>query len=263
MLEARKLSIVRGGRTLLDRVSLALGTAAVTAAVGPNGAGKSTLVKALAGELRPACGEVLLDGLPLARYGAAGLAARRAVLSQASGLAFPFTVLEVVRLAFSSGVQGPRALRDAAAAAALAEVGLNGFAPRLYQQLSGGEQQRVQLARVLCQVSAGASGSSRFLLLDEPTSSLDIAHQLGLAQLLKRRAPQGLGVLVVLHDLNLASFVADRLVMMRDGRIVADGPPAEVVTAETIEAVYGLPLKLFHAAGSDPPYVLPQAVGAG
>jgi len=260
MLKAENLTVERGGRTLLGPLSLAIAPGEVTVVAGPNGAGKSTLLKSLAGELKPSGGDATLDGRSLRSFGAASLAHRRAVLPQTSHLAFPFTVVEVVRLAFSVR-RGGRAELDAKALAALEQVDMAGFSHRFYQQLSGGEQQRVQLARVLCQLEAPEpSGPPRYLLLDEPTSNLDIAHQLQIHRIARERAEAGFGVLAVLHDLNLASLAADRLVLLADGRVAADGPPEEVLTEETVERVYGLPMRVMRAEGTGLPVVLPLAL---
>ncbi|MCX5478144.1 heme ABC transporter ATP-binding protein [Kaistia geumhonensis] len=260
MITAEDITIRAGGNVLIDRVSLALRPGSVTAIVGPNGAGKSTLVRALTGEIAPAAGRVAIDGEDLARLAPRALAARRAVLPQASSLAFPYTVHEVVRL-------GVLAARDRRAAndrvvAALSAVDLSGFGGRLYQQLSGGEQQRVHLARVLCQLPEPCpGGQAAWLFLDEPTSSLDLRHQLMALAAAQRFARAGGGVVAVLHDLNLAARHADRIVVVRKGRIAADGPPAEVLTAGLIEDVFGVALAV-GLTGDGTPYVLPHGIAA-
>ena len=169
MLEAESITVSAGRRDLIRDVSLAIEPGRITAIIGPNGAGKSTLMRAITGEIAPRLGEVRLDGTPIGRLPAGRLATRRAVLPQSSSLAFPFTVHEVVRL----GVGG---LRDARAVQrrvgeALERVDLAGFGGRFFQELSGGEQQRVHLARVLCQVwEPVREGEPRYLFLDEPTA---------------------------------------------------------------------------------------------
>ena len=169
MLQARNLSVAIDGKPIVDRVDFAARAGEVTAIVGPNGSGKSTFLKALCRDL-PYSGEVVLNGRNLAELKAYKVAAMRAVLPQASLLTFPFTVHEVVRMGLTTGVSGldPRA-EAMLPAEALARVDLAGFGGRMYQSLSGGEQQRVQLARVLCQVwQPVLDGEPRFLLLDDP-----------------------------------------------------------------------------------------------
>ncbi len=240
MLSATDLHVTAGRAHLLRGVSLKARPGLVTAIIGPNGAGKSTLLKCLTGESRPAKGQVLLDGVDIATLRAHELAGRRAVLPQSSALSFPFTVAEVVGL----GLRGRRrnaTLCSEISAKALDLVGMSAHAHRHYQTLSGGEQQRVHLARVLSQVwEPCANGIANYLLLDEPTSSLDIRHQLDVLELAGDFARRGGGVVVVLHDLEMARLYADHLVVLQRGTVVASGASEAVVTPELIASVYDL-----------------------
>ena len=257
MIGCASIAVRRAGRTLLRDVSLSLRPGAVTVVIGPNGAGKSTLLKVLSGELLPDEGRVFYDGTDLSRFTPPELARRRAVLPQSTALAFPFTVLEVVRM----GAVAQGALRpDEAARKALAKVGLAGFEGRAYTMLSGGEQQRVQFARTLAQLPDPVDGaSSRVLLLDEPTSSLDLGHQIAVLETARDFAAAGGTVLAILHDLNLAAEFADHLVVLHRGGVVASGPAHSTIDDPTIASVYGIA----GAVGRLPPgrmaYVLPQA----
>ena len=242
MLEAASVVLARGGRRVLDDVSLALGPGGLVAVCGPNGAGKSSLFALLAGELRPDRGTITLDGRPLAAFSAAALAAERAALEQSPSLSAPFTVRGLVALGLAAV---PRAELDepALVVRALAAAGVAEIADRPADRLSGGERARAHLARVLAQLWAGrAAGGGRYLLLDEPTASLDIAHQLALMEAARAEAGAGAGVLVVLHDLNLAAAFADRVVLLDAGRIVAAGAPAEVFESARLTAVYRTPI---------------------
>jgi iron complex transport system ATP-binding protein len=257
--------IVAGyGRTpVLAGLSATIAAGELAVVVGPNGAGKSTMLKVATGEIPPHSGRVLLDGRPLGAIPAALLAERRAVLPQSSELAFPFTVLEVVRLGLDA--RGRRISGNPAelVARALARVDLTGFGGRRYQELSGGEQQRVQLARVLLQAGPPvAAGVPRFLFLDEPVSNLDIRHQLAVLEIARDFARAGGGVLAILHDLNIAAAFADRLIVMKAGAIVGDGPPATVLTDALIERVFELPLRVGRVPASAVPFVLPQTAVA-
>jgi iron complex transport system ATP-binding protein len=250
------VTVRRGGKTLLDGVSLALSEGESVALVGPNGAGKSTLLRTLSGELTPQSGRVRLRGRKLSDYSPRELALHRAVLAQSISIAFPFRVAEVVRMGAGDG----RSARiDERVAAALAEVDLGGFRDRVVTTLSGGEQQRTHFARVLVQLGCGETvHGPGLLLLDEPTASLDLRHQLDLAASVRRCATRGVAVLAVLHDLNLATLFADRIIVLESGRIVADGPPAEVVTDAMLDRVFGVTA----AVGRVPtglPFVLPHA----
>jgi iron complex transport system ATP-binding protein len=245
MILARNITVQASSRLLVNDVSLDVARGTVTALVGPNGAGKSTLLKVLAGDVRHQHGEVTLDGRPLGAWKAADAALRRGVLPQESGLAFPFTALEVVLMGRTPHVSGGETAHDYAIAdQALHAVGLGGFSERLYPTLSGGERQRVQLARVLAQIWEHDDSYGRSLLLDEPVSSLDLAQQQRVLLLARKFASDGAAVLVVLHDLNLASQYADRIALMRAGRLVAAGTPREVLTAEIIQAVFGVAVQV-------------------
>ncbi len=260
MLEVQNLTVRAGKRAILDRVSLKVRPGELTVVVGPNGAGKSTIMKAVTGELRPAEGTITLEGRSIGAYPAYEMASRRAVLPQASSLAFPFTVHEVVRLGTSGAM--PAADRAARVAAALTRVDLNGFGGRFFQELSGGEQQRVHLARVLCQVwEPVVDGVPRYLFLDEPTASLDLRHQLLTLDTARAFAAAGGGVVAILHDLNLAALYADKIIVVSAGRIAADGAPREVLTDAMMREVFGVSV---HVGGvpADAPFILPHTARA-
>ena len=175
MLEAREIVLERRGRRLLGGIDLTIAVGRVTAIIGPNGAGKSMLLRVLAGELSPTGGIVRLDGKELSTFSAAQLSRRRAVVPQSTNLSFPFTVVEVVRLGASvPGFDGVRTRAHEIADQALNTVGLANFSNRLYNELSGGEKQRVHIARALCQLDAAHRNADEttILMLDEPTSSL-------------------------------------------------------------------------------------------
>ncbi len=263
MFVADNISIHFGDRPVLCDVSLALRRGELVVILGPNGAGKSTLLKILTGDLEPDTGSISFDGRPLASIAARDLAQMRAVLSQSTGLNFPFTVLEVVRLGLEAaqGGMGPREMTSLLRRA-LEAVGLSGFEGRLHQQLSGGEQQRVHLARVLCQAWAGRPDGSGFLLLDEPVSSLDIRHQLQTLEAVRRHVAGGGGALMILHDINLAALYADRLIMMAEGRVIREGEPASILDRTAIRAVYGVDMPVVTAPESGRPFALLNRPGA-
>ncbi len=266
MLEAHGIAVERSGRKLLDGVSVEIAPERVTAIVGPNGAGKSTLIKVLAGEIAATHGDVLLDGRNLKTFRAAELAARRAIVPQSTFLSFPFSVIEVVKLGASvPGFDQNPEHSARIAADALSDVGLTEFRDRLYSELSGGERQRVHVARALCQLNAGArrQGQTAVLLLDEPTSSLDLSHQgLVLAEA-RSQADEGRAVAVVLHDLNLAAAWADEIVLMGSGRIAARGAPAEIFRDDLLSAVFGCPIRANVPPPAGTPYMLPHFLRSG
>lgn len=256
---ARNLCLRIRDKTILDRVSLTARAGAVTAIAGPNGSGKTTLLRALTGEDHVE-GRITLNDLPVNPACSARLASLRGVLPQASRLAFPFKVLEVLRIGHSAG---PHANRTDIPARALGAVGLPGYGNQYYQELSGGEQQRVQLARVLCQVWVPVMGGQpRWLFLDEPVSSLDIGHQLAIMQLVRAYADSGGGVIAVMHDLNLTAMFADHVTILKSGRVAASGTAHEVMTDTVLSDIYGVRVSANSAPGPDTPFVLPQATHA-
>jgi iron complex transport system ATP-binding protein len=263
MIETRNVRVSLGGRPILHGIDFTARVGEITAIVGPNGSGKSTFLKALSGDL-DSTGEIRIDGRDLHSmkpWQAAGL---RAVLPQATSLSFPFTVREIVRLGLMGGLSGVaggelEALPDRA----LEKVDLAGFAGRHYQELSGGEQQRVQLARVLCQVwEPVLDGRPRFLFLDEPVSSLDIKHQLVIMDVARDYARRGGAIIAVLHDLNLTAMYADRMMMLHEGRVAAFGAPTDLLTDELIESVFDCRLRVGVTPTGRTPFVLPQSFQA-
>lgn len=238
-LVAEEVSVDRGGRDALAGVSLSLRSGAVTVLAGPNGAGKSTLMAVLSGDLTPRRGRVLLDGTDLREWPAARLARRRAVMPQETLLTFAFTAEEVVRLGRHPNAPGRSAggNDDEVVAASMRKTETTDLRHRLFPTLSGGEKARVTLARVLAQ-------ESPLLFLDEPTASLDPRHQHLVMTTARRAADVGGAVLIVLHDLNLAATYADAVVLLKAGLVHAAGAPAEVLTAETLEDVYGAPFRV-------------------
>ncbi len=270
MLEVKNIEVDLGGVTVLHDLSLRVCSGEVVSVVGPNGAGKSTLFAAMSGALKPRRGVVELDRQALSAWPSRTLARKRAVLPQHSELTFPFRVLEVVLLGRSpyAGFSSHE-IDLAIARLALLETETLHLADRVYTTLSGGERQRVHLARVLTQIEfcdleprtsrcdPGPSESDeRFLLLDEPTSSLDPAHQHMTLQTAVRAAERRIGVVTVLHDLNLAAMYADRIVMLKQGRIIAQGTPAEVLTEALIEKVFELPVSVVLHPKRGCPYVI-------
>lgn len=235
-----QLSYSSGRQTsvpVLHNIQLQVSRGEVVVILGPNGAGKSTLLKVASGEILPHAGEVLLNQQSLTTLSPAEKALQMAVLPQHSLLNFPFTVEDVVMLGrtpHNTGLAVDREIVTAALECADAHY----LRTQIYTNLSGGEKQRVQLARVLAQVWQSENERGRIVILDEPTSALDYAHQLLVAKVLRQRAGQGCAVLTAMHDLNLAASCADRLVLMRCGEILAQGTPDEVLQEELLQQVF-------------------------
>ena len=250
--EAEAVRVHLGGRPVLDGVDVRVRAGEVLALVGPNGAGKSTLLGALAADVPAAEGVVRVHGRPVSAWSAPELALRRAVLPQTAALSFPFPVEEVVRMGRAPWAGDERADEDDAVVAdAMARTEVTGFAGRPFSALSGGERARVALARVLAQ-------RAPLLLLDEPTAALDLRHQELVLRLCRERARAGDAVVVVLHDLALAAAHADRVAVLRAGRIAADGPPAEVFAEELLSEVYDQPVEVLPHPRTGALLVLPR-----
>lgn len=259
MLQAHGIAMQRGERQILSDIDLSLPAGQVIGVLGANGAGKSTLLAALAGELSPSTGRITLNGRPLSAWPAAELARCRAVLPQSPSLQFDLPVATVIGMgayphARHTRTGAPRTdSRDTARAAiaedqrilqrVLALADVQDLYERRYRLLSGGEQQRVHLARVLYQLLLARQGHDeyRVLMLDEPTASLDPRHQLHLLSAVHTLAhEENVAALVILHDLNLAAGCCDRLLLLGQGRVAACGTPAQVLTPDTLRQVYGV-----------------------
>ncbi len=239
LLEARDLVARYGrGRAALDGVTCAARGGELLAVVGPNGSGKSTLVRVISGLLRPERGEVTVDGRPLARWTRADLAGVLAVVPQGEAVAFPLRVDEAVMLGRYARLgpwAAPGARDRAAVAEALARCDVAGLADRTVETLSGGEWQRVRLARALAQ-------GPRVLLLDEPTTSLDVRHEMELFELVRRLVDGGLAGMVITHHINLAARYADRILLLSAGRVAGEGTPGAVLREDTLRAVFDWPV---------------------
>ena len=238
------------GRQVLSGVDLELRQGECVALVGPNGSGKSTILRLLTNRLEPQSGVVTLDGVEVARLKRFALARAVALVAQEPQTPEGFLVEDVVAMGRTPhlGLFGaPSELDRLAVDVAMRDTNTSSLAGRRVETLSGGERQRVVLARVLAQ-------RARYLLLDEPTNHLDLRYQLELLAFARREATRGTGVLLVLHDLNLAALVADRLLLLAEGAILADGTPAEVLDAGLLRLAYGADLSVL--AGESGPVVV-------
>jgi iron complex transport system ATP-binding protein len=237
-LAAESLVLARGGRTVIENLSVRLVPGEITAIVGPNGAGKSSLLLGLAGLLPPLAGRVTLEGAALAALAPRDRARAIGYLPQSPDIAWDVAVEALVAL-------GRLPWRDRGTEhieAALAALDLEALRHCPVSRLSGGERARVLLARVL-------AGTPRWILADEPLAALDLAHQIALIAHLKTCAKEGRGVVVVLHDLAVAMNHADRVLVLKDGRLVAKGPPREALQPEVIARAWGVAAQWLGAPG--------------
>ncbi|ETN91944.1 Hemin import ATP-binding protein HmuV [Gammaproteobacteria bacterium MOLA455] len=254
-LRAENISLHLSGFDLLRNVTVQVEAGKVTAIVGPNGAGKSSLLRVLTGELAPTKGSISFNQRDLNDWPVQQRAQMLAVLPQHSLLNFPFTANEVVALGRIPHQTGT--LKDAEIIdQALKLVDAEYLQKRFYTQMSGGEKQRVQLARVLAQVWLPCAAGEQILVLDEPTAAFDLAHQQLTLEIVRQLAEKGVGVVMVLHDLNLAARCADKLVVFDGGLVAAQGTPEEVLSEQLIDQVFGVKAMIARHPVTNKPLVI-------
>ena len=254
-LRAHKLSLSYGKHRVIDELSVDIDPHQTTVVIGPNGCGKSTLLSALAGLLHPVSGQVSLNGKPVNKWGRKALARQLAFLPQQPQAPQEISVRDLVahgrfahRRPFAPQSEDDHAAIDWA----LQVTSTRGFSERTFGALSGGERQRVWIALALAQ-------SPRMLLLDEPTSFLDVGYQYQVLDLLRSLdGDQRPGLLMVLHDINQASFYADRIIALKAGRIIADGPPEEVITRSNVQTLFGVDMRIMRSEKAGRLYCLPE-----
>jgi iron complex transport system ATP-binding protein len=245
-LTVRSLQFLRGERRVLDDINVRFDSGCVTAVLGPNGAGKSTLLSIVAGLLKPASGAIDLDDRSTLTMQPSARARCIAFLPQSPEIAWPIDVETLVGLARIPFHGVTSAVDDAAAVArAMESTQVAQWSKRIVTTLSGGERARTLLARIL-------AGEPEWILADEPFAGLDPSHQFEAADLLCAFARGGRGVVLTIHDLTLAARIADRIIILQDGRIVADGAPAEALTPANLRSVYGIDAEWIHPAGHAP-----------
>lgn len=259
MLCAHHVSLVKQGTQILSDVSLDVAPGTLTAILGANGAGKSSLLSILAKEQRATRGYTSLDGIHLDEWPASKLALKRAILPQSSNLSFPFTALEVVLMGRAPHRGLTKDIDDNTIALhALERMGMAHLKDRSYLKLSGGERQRVHMARVLAQLLPLRSDQASYLLLDEPTASLDLAHAHALLHIARTLCTQNVGVVVVLHDTNLAACYADSILLLKHGRTITQGTPGDVLTTEMMQHTFALDTIIMEHPELDRPLVVPR-----
>ena len=253
MISLRQVSFSYSDTPVLHHIDLVVEKGEMVALLGPNGSGKTTLIKLLSGVLRPTAGEVHLDGSILSRLKRREVAQRVAVVPQQFSMPFAFTLREVVLLGrtpfhslFSDeGERDHRVVQQA-----IERIGIAALKERFFNELSGGERQKAILAMTLAQ-------EPKILLLDEPTAHLDINHQVEILDLVKRlNREQGVTVIGAMHDLNMAALYFDRLLLLKEGRIFADGTPEKVLTAETIKEVFSASVQVTQHPLTKSPHVI-------
>lgn len=255
MLNVEHISYAIRHKTLLNDLSLAAHAGSLTAVVGGNGAGKSTFIKLLSGEHSLRFGALSWEGKALGKYTPQDLAKKRAVLTQKVSMSVNFSVEEVVMMGRYPHFESyPASVDYQVVERAMEDFSLTHLAKRACQQLSGGEQQRVHLARIFSQIER-QDNASTFLLLDEPLNNLDVRHQFAFLEHLRAYVAKGNVAILVIHDLNLAAQFADQVVLLREGHLLASGSPADVFTKEHLSEAYQYPVSVFHSPEVEHPLI--------
>ena len=238
----KQVSFSIGSKYIVKDLEFSFKAGDLVSIIGPNGAGKTTLLKLMSGELKPSAGQIFLNDFAFSELSLKERANKRAVMTQSSSVVFDFLVDEILEMGW---VQGSSDDFSKTCSDVVNSCGLEELMGRKFNTLSGGEQQRVQFARALLQVGGlSKTTDDRFLLLDEPTSNMDVAYELNLLNLAKEVRKTGVGVIVVLHDLNLAARFSDQIILMNSGLIVASGQPEEVLSDRILSDVYSTQLRV-------------------
>ena len=245
-LSLKSVSLKLDNRQILKDVSVEINEGEIVSVIGPNGAGKSTLLNVLTGDISPDSGDIIYDNKQLNKISIQERAFTRSVMSQMQTLVFNFNVKDVVEMGWlQRGNSDFSSNFTMAFEAVTTECNVHNLIHRKFNSLSGGEQRRVHFARTLLQLwRPSQSNDPRYLLLDEPTANLDLSSEMLLMNILKARASSKVGILVILHDLNLASHFADKIAIMKDGEIKAFGKPEEIMTDDFLTSIYEVPIKV-------------------
>ena len=260
MIRFTNITFQVGKQQILKGVTGSIKSRNITAVLGPNGTGKSTLLKIVAGLFKDHGGTLLLNNQPISSYSTAQLAAKRAVLSQSDQVSFPFSVQQIVELGQSHYArQVGKKKCQSIATELLNEMGIARFAHRSITTLSGGERQKVHLARVLAQLWRPNQEEPTYLLLDEPTTYLDIHQQIQLLDKLTILKQQNIGIFIILHDINLAAQYANYVLLLKDGRTKAFGLKEDIIDEHLLRETFNVPLKVDNSGHVAPhPLVIPQ-----
>tara|TARA_B000000557_G_scaffold256849_1_gene249513 strand:- start:816 stop:1589 length:774 start_codon:yes stop_codon:yes gene_type:complete len=245
-LSLKSVSLKLDNRQILKDVSLEINEGEIVSVIGPNGAGKSTLLNVLTGDISPDSGDIIYDNKQLNKISIQERAFTRSVMSQMQTLVFNFNVKDVIEMGWlQRGNSDFSSNFSMAFEAVTTECNVHNLVHRKFNSLSGGEQRRVHFARTLLQLwRPSQSNDPRYLLLDEPTANLDLSSEMLLMNILKARASSNIGILIILHDLNLASHFADKIAIMKDGEIKAFGKPEEIMTDDFLTSIYEVPIKV-------------------
>jgi len=245
-IKSNNIDISLGGRDILNNISVEISDGEITTVIGPNGAGKSTLLKALAGDVKPDKGNIFYDDKNLIDINIQERAFTRSVMSQLQPIAFDFSVREIIEMGWVDRGQSDYAEEfENAVMDIVLKCGVENLIHRNFNTLSGGEQRRIHFARTLLQLWRPSDAKDpKYLLLDEPTANLDLTYEVKMLNIIKEVSNEGSGVMLVLHDLNLAAKYSDKIILLSNGKIVEIGSPKDVLKAELLSLIYDIDIKI-------------------
>ncbi len=245
-IQANSIDINLNNRSILKDVSLSIEQGEILSVIGPNGAGKSTLLKSLAGDIKPNSGQISYDAKNIRDINIQERAFTRSVMSQLQAIAFDFKVKEIIEMGWVSRGESLYASEfEDAVIEVVAKCGVESLINRNFNTLSGGEQRRVHFARTLLQLWRPSNSTDpKYLLLDEPTANLDLTYEVKLLNIVKKASLEGTGVMLVLHDLNLAAKFSDKIALLNKGSIVKTGTPKEVLSSDILSGIYDIDIKV-------------------
>jgi iron complex transport system ATP-binding protein len=242
-IKINKISYGINNSSILKDISLEIRGGEILSILGPNGSGKSTLMKVLAGDINPNSGSVVINGTNLNDIEISSRAIVRSMMSQAQNIVYDFDVREIIEMGWiESSVDKPNGHFENTLTLISNECGIDHLLKRKYNSLSGGEQRMVHFARTLLQSNGLKENLQKYIFFDEPTANLDIKRELNILNVIRKKAKEGYGIFIVLHDLNLAYNFSDRIVLIKDGRISKMGDPNEVFDDEILSEVYEVPV---------------------
>ena len=240
-----QISIRKSNKEILSNVSLEVVPGRITALIGPNGAGKSTLLKAIAGDQKTSKGSISFDQICVQQLSVPRLAKIRSVMTQSSQIVFDFLTEEILALGLGHGRSKNSLLSSRLIEEVVDDCGVRTLLGRVFRTLSGGEQQRVLFARAVVQISESiADKPNKYILLDEPTSSLDVLYELSLLQYIQKIKRRNIGILIVMHDLNMAARFADDICVLKEGVVASFGPVRDVMKKDLLSKVYNTPISV-------------------
>jgi len=256
MIKVKNLTVKFKNKKIIDSLDFEIKSGKLTSIIGPNGSGKSTLIKALSGDLNYT-GKIFFNGVDLKNVNISELAFQRSVLQQKSYLAFPFTVYEVIQIGIQKTVKFNI---DELIYKTLKLLNLENFINKNFYELSGGEQQRAQIARTLAQLNISDNNEKKWIFLDEPISNLDIKNQLEVMNIIKKFSNSGGGVIVVMHDLNLSSIFSDEILLLKEGVKLGIGSPENIIVDHLLSEAYECKIKVKKTLNNSLSYIIPHFV---